>query len=127
MQTCTCTHILSFRIVKEGVQAAGANATKKHIEEISLCGMFLLEAGKKADQTFNVPPASTSHTVRDATEDILTMTRDLLVRAAVEDTDRLGSPFIDPTTRGMEDKAAKGWIESILQNDGTFGEEERDL
>ena len=54
------------------MQAAGANATKKQIEEISLCGMFLLEAGKKADQTFNVPPASTSHTVRDATEDIRT-------------------------------------------------------
>ena len=124
---CTCTHILSFRIVKEGVQAADANATKKHIEEISLCGMFLLEAGKKADQVFNVPPTSTSHTVCDATEDILTMTRDLLVRAAVEDTDQLGSPFIDPTTRGMEDKAAKGWIESMLQSEGTFGEEERDL
>ena len=100
---------------------------KKAHCEISLCGMFFLEAGKKADQTFNVPPLSTSHTVSDATEDILTMTRDLLVRAAVEDTVWLGSPFIDPTTRAMEDKAAKGWIEIMLQSEGTFGEEEREL
>ena len=55
---CTCTSTLytcivhTFRIVKEGVQSAGANATRKHIEEISLCGMFLMEAGKKADQAF---------------------------------------------------------------------------
>ena len=118
--------LYSLRIVKEGVQAAGANTTKKHIEEISLCGMFLLEAGKKADRAFNVPPASTCHSVRDAKSDINTMMRDLLEKAAVEEKDRHGSPFPDPTTRGMEDKAAKGWIESVLQRDSINEEEEKD-
>ena len=116
----------SFRIVKEGVRAAGANATKKHIEEISLCGMFLLQAGKKGDSAFNVPPASVHHNVRDATTDILTMMEDLLANAAVEERDRHGSPFADPTTRGMEDKAAKGWIESVLQKDSMYEEEDED-
>ena len=47
----------SFWFIKEGVRAAGANSTKKQREEISLCGMFLLQAGKKADSAFSVLPA----------------------------------------------------------------------
>ena len=117
-------YIHLFRIIKEGVQASGANATKKHIEELSLCGMFLLEAGKKADTIFNIPPASTHHTVRDATDDILTMMQDLMATAAVQETGRHGSPFQDPTTRGMEDKAARGWIENVLRSDSMLEEEE---
>ena len=111
------------RIVKEGVQGAGANGTQKHIEEISLCGMFLLEASKRADKAFNVPHPATQHTVRDATGDILTMTQDLLARRAVEETDRSGTPFSDPTTRGMEDKVAKGWIENVLGSNAMVDEE----
>ena len=115
--------ITSFRIVKEGIQAAGANATDKHIEEISLCGMFLLEAGKTADRAFNVPPPSTYHCVHDATDDTLTMMRDLLARGVVKETDRCGVPFRCPITRGMEDKAAKGWIENVLRSDTVLEEE----
>ena len=106
------------------MQAAGANATKKHIEEISLCGMFLMEAGKKADSAFNVPPQSTHHNVRDAQADIHTMMQDLLERTVIEQQDHHGPPFADPTTKGMEDKAAKGWIESVLQKDTMYEEEE---
>ena len=127
---CACTSTLTcivhtFRIVKEGVQSAGANATRKHIEEISLCGMFLMEAGKKADQAFNVAPPSTNHTIRDGAEDILTMMQDLLAQKTVVETTRSGSPFTDPTTRGMEDKAAKGWIEGVLHSGSTYEEENR--
>ena len=86
------------------MQAAGANATTKHIEELSLCGMFLMEASRKADKAFNVPPPTTHHTIRNATEDILTMIR------ATEETDRRGSPFIDPSTKGMEDKWPKNGL-----------------
>ena len=101
-------HNVSFRIIKEGVQAAGANAMSKHIEELSLCGMFLLEASKKANKAFNVPPPSSRHTGRDATDDILTMTRDILVRRAVEETNRVGTPFSDPTTRGNGRQGSEG-------------------
>ena len=115
-----CTLFL-FRIVKEGVQAAGANATNKHIEELSLCGLFLLDACKKADKAFNVPPASTRHTVRD---DILTMTRDLLNTAAAKGCDCSGSRFKDPT---IVERAAKGWIEAILGSSSVTEEEDRCL
>ena len=105
------------------MQSAGANATKKHIEEISLCGMFLLEAAKKANEAFNVPPQSTLHSVRDAKSDVHTMMQDLLQRAVVEQQDHHGPPFSDPTTKGMEEKAARGWIENVLQKE-TMCEEE---
>lgn len=64
MPVCTiCILVTSYslRIIKEGIQAAGANATRKHIEETSLCGMLLLEAGKKADCAFNVSSPSSHH------------------------------------------------------------------
>ena len=63
-------------------------------------------------------------TVRDATADILTMTRDLLVRKAAQETDRCGSCFVDPSTRGMEEKVAKGWIEDILGRSTTVEEQD---
>ena len=115
---------LLYRVIKEGVQAAGANATNKHIEEISLCGMFLLEAARKADKAFNVYPPSTRHTTRDADTDTHTMTQDLLQRAVIENLDHHGPPFPDPTTKGMEGKASKGWIESVLQKVSIHNEDD---
>ena len=108
--------------MKEGVQSAGANATRKHIEEISLCGMFLMEAGKKADQAFNVALPSTQHTVRDGTDDIPTMMQDLLSQKTIVEKNLSGSVL---QTRGMEDKAAKGWIEGVLHSGTTYEEENR--
>ena len=95
---------------KEGIQAAGANATDKHIEYLSLCGMFLLEAGRKANKAFNLPPTSKKHTVA---EEKLTMTKALLDRLVVQESGHSGY-FSDPTTKGMEDKVARGWIEEVL-------------
>ena len=37
-------------------------------------------------------------------------TQDLLERAVVEQHDHPVPPLADPTTKGMEEKAAKGWI-----------------
>lgn len=105
------------------MQAAEANATNKHIEEISLCGVFLLEAAKKADSAFGVPPPSSQHTVRDAQTDIRAMTQDLLQRAGVEEPDHQGPQFPDPTNKGMEERASKGWIESILHKATMYDEE----
>ena len=110
--------------MKQGIQAAGANATMKHIKEISLCGMFLLEAASKADSAFNVPPPSTQHTIRDAQRDIHTMTKDLLQRAVVEQQDHHGPSFPDPTVKGMEEKASKGWIEGALLRNAVNDEDD---
>jgi hypothetical protein len=51
------------------------------------------------------------------------MMRDLLARGVVKETDRCGVPFRCPITRGMEDKAAKGWIENVLRSDTVMEEE----
>ena len=51
--------------------------------------------------------------------------QDLLAQKTVVETNRSGSPFTDPTTRGMEDKAAKGWIEGVLHSGSTYEEENR--
>ena len=85
--------------------------------------MFLLEASTTADKAFHVPPPSTHHTIRDATEDIHKMTRDLLARQVVQETDRSGS-FVDPSTKGMEEKVGKGWIEDVLSRNPTLPEED---
>ena len=53
------------------------------------------------------------------------MMQDLLERAVVvEQQDHPGPPFADPTTKGMEEKAAKGWIESVLQKGIMYQEED---
>ncbi len=88
----------------------------KSISRTSLCGLFLLQAAKQADRAFQVTPTSTHHTVRDASRDVLSMVTDLLDTGAVEEREkeRTAPQFQDPSTKGMEEKAAKGWIESLL-------------
>ena len=40
------------RVLKQALRSSGANATEKHIENVSLCGMFLMEAAHKVDSEF---------------------------------------------------------------------------
>jgi hypothetical protein len=57
-------------VLKQALRSSGANATKHHIEEVSLCTLFLMEAAKKADKEFGIPQRSARHATRDATADI---------------------------------------------------------
>ena len=54
--------------------ASGANATKKHLEEISLCALMLMNTAKKVDRIYGVIQSG-SHTTRDATGDIRKIVR----------------------------------------------------
>ena len=54
------------RMIKETMRASGANATQKHLEEVSMCAMLLMDTAKKVDHMFGVSQ-SVSHTTRDAT------------------------------------------------------------
>lgn len=36
------------------MRASGANATKKHLEEISLCALMLMNTAKKVDRMYGV-------------------------------------------------------------------------
>ena len=61
---------LVFSVVKEAIRSSGTNATEKHIEDVSICALLLIEAAKKADQAFGVTPKSGARTVRSAENDI---------------------------------------------------------
>lgn len=102
---------------KQALRASGADVTFKHIEEVSLCALFLIEAAKKADSDFQVPPQSTSHTVRDSANDIKKISayvREKDINKEV--TSCTSPPFFDPTESGFKNIMCKPkWIEGILK------------
>lgn len=51
------------------MRSSGANVTQKHLEDVSMCGLFLLEACKKVDKMFGAE-CSGAHTTRDTGGDI---------------------------------------------------------
>ena len=75
------THIYTvifYRVMKQALKASGANGTERHMREISMCGLFLLEAAKKADHEFQTSRSNSHHAVRSAEDDISKMTTHLL-------------------------------------------------
>ena len=94
----------------------------QHIEDVSLCGLFLLDAAKKADELYK---PSTRHTVRDAQGDITKLCSYLIDnKASKEDLLRTSIlTFDDPETKGLE-QVAKGWIEEYLSVSVQFEEDE---
>ena len=109
---CKNVHTNYFcRVLKQALQSSGGNATEKHIEEVSLCSLFFMEAAKKADQEFGVAPTSSRHTVRDASADIKKMAVHLY---HVTTQSRVNSPpFNDSTNDGFK-KMSLTWLKHIL-------------
>ena len=70
--------MVNYRVLKQAIWSSSANITVQHIEDVSLSGLFLLDAAKKADELFGVHKPSTRHTVRDAQGDITKMCSYLL-------------------------------------------------
>ena len=64
--------------MKQAIWSSSANITVQHIKDVSLSGLFLLDAAKKADELFGVNKPSTRHTVRDGQGDITKMCSYLL-------------------------------------------------
>ena len=77
---------------------------------MSMCGLFLLEAAKKADYEFQTPHTSSHHSVRDAEKDV---TCHLIEGKVVCDRKREGCEFKDPLTLGAK-KVASGYIEEHI-------------
>lgn len=124
-----CT--LAISVVKQALRCSGANITDKHITDVSMCALFLLEAAKKCDTAFGVPPQSTSHTVRDAKSDIGKIYQHLLDnQIAKEVKDRTTPAFIDPMESGLHTLTQGDWLqkqlrskfEDYLQNEESHGE-----
>ena len=104
--------MFNYRVLKQAIRSSGANITVQHIEDVSLCGLFLLDAAKKVDEMFGVHKPSTKHTVKG---DITRMCSYLIDNnASKEDLSRTNIlTFDDPETKGLE-RVAKGWIEEYL-------------
>ena len=73
------------------MRASGANATKKHLEEISLCALLLMNTAKKVDQMYGVTQ-SASHATRDATGDIRKIVRYLLSEGVTKEKEGSEGP-----------------------------------
>jgi len=112
---CKNVHTNYFcRVLKQALRSSGGNATEKHIEEVSLCNLFLMEAAKKADQEFGVAPTSSRHTVRDASADIRKMAVHLLeYHVTTQKPGRNSPPFNDSTNDGFK-KMSLTWLKHIL-------------
>ena len=82
----------------------------KHLEEVSLGALFLLDAAKKADKAFCVTPPGGKHTVREACRDIKTMTNHLLEKGVANNLENRSSPeFTNPDDAGL-DKLTSTWL-----------------
>lgn len=85
------------------------------MEDVSLCALFLMEASKKADKVFNVPPATTAHTIRDSDRDIEKMVTHLQeARVSTVDKNRTSPQFTDPVQSGWQKLALSDWLKNTL-------------
>ena len=105
------------------MRASGANATKKHLEEVSLCALMLMNTAKKVDQMYGATQSG-SHTTRDATGDIRKIVRYLLsegVTKEKEDSNKQG--FEDPRVIGSR-KVSEGLLDDYLKGDVELEEQD---
>ena len=119
---CCSNHVtlftlLYFRVVKQALRCSGANVTDKHVKDISMCALFLLEAAKKCDAVFGVPPNSTAHSVRDSKSDVQKILHHLLEKeVTTEITSRTAPGFEDPTVNGLDTLTKGEWLQKQLQS-----------
>lgn len=96
----------------------------KHIEEVSLGALFLLEAAKKTDKAFCVTPSGGKHTVRGAENDLVKMINYLARNKAASHIDTRSSPtFNNPKEAGMDKLTNGTWLQDTINRTQTEGDE----
>ena len=93
----TLLHVRTCRVLKQAMRESGGNLTDTHIEELSLCAVFLMSATKKVDQELGCHQ-STAHTIRDTNKDISKMILEKSVSSLA--CERNSPTFEDPTEKG---------------------------
>ena len=101
-------------MIKQTLRSCGSNATKAHMERVSLCALFLLEACKLTDSIFGTT-RSTHHTTTSAKGDIEKLVAHLCDYLMVmEQPNRKEKiEFDDPVLKGMK-KISQGWLSKFL-------------
>ena len=104
-----------FRISKSAtVRAGGGNLTNSHVEDLSLCALFLMSAAKKTDQEFCCH-RTTAHSVRDANRDIDKIVHVLHEKNVTSLLEGRNSPlFEDPTEKGLKKLCNTKWVQETL-------------
>ena len=86
----------------------------KHLEEVSLGALFLLDAANKVDKAFCVSPPGKKHTIREASRDIKEMTDHLQEKGVATNLENRSSPeFTNPDDAGL-DKLTSTWLHEAL-------------
>ena len=99
------------------------NLTHKHIEDVSMCALFLMEAAK-TNREFQCHQSS-AHTVQEAEKDINKLAEHLLDKTVtIHSPDRNTPAFKDPTNTGYKKLCNTSWVQEILSK---TGREECDL
>ena len=100
---------------KQALHSGGGQLTTKHVEEVSLGVLFLMEAAKKTDAAFNVKAPSTSHTVRESDNDVKMMVAHLTEKQVhMVDNERTSPVFVDPTENGWKKICTTTWLKDTL-------------
>ena len=100
---------------KQTLSSGGGNLTQQHIEDVSMCAFFLMEASKKADIFFKLPPPTTAHTIRDSDKDIEKIVTHLYeAKVSIVDKQRTSPPFTDPVESGWAKLWTTDWLKNAL-------------
>ncbi len=111
----TYLDMFHFRVFKQALRSGGGHLTTKHIEEVSLAVLFLMQAARKTDQAFKVKPPSTKHTVRDSNNDVMKMVAHLTEKKVqIEQKERVSPGFVDPTENGWKKISTTTWLKDTL-------------
>ena len=101
-------------MLKEALRSSGANCTEKHMEELSMCALLLLDVAKKSDLEFSTAYRSSRHTVRSAEDDIKKMVNHLIEENVMQESENGEKvTFKDPLQIGMQ-KMVNGWLKKFL-------------
>ena len=104
----------TYSVVKEALRSSTGSLTEKHIEDVSMCALFLLEAAKKTDKEFGCHQTS-SHTVREADSDIRKLVQHLLEKKVIIKLDDRKIPaFNNPSSAGYKKLCTTSWVQETL-------------
>lgn len=122
-------HILyarfTSRVLKQALRSAGSNLTMKHVEEVSLSALFLLEAAKKTDEAFQTVVQTSVHTVHNFQKDLSSMAQHLLDKEVTTAKEDRNTPvFTDPIEQGWKNRSTTSWLQDKLS--ASFHEEEEE-
>ena len=108
-----------YRVFKETIRSGGAKLTPKHIKDVSMCVLFLMEAAQKTDKTFGLSPQSTSHTVYSPHEDIdnnmMKHLSEAKVTTIVEGRSTPSLTFVNTMEHGWKKLSTTSWLTDTLQ------------